>query len=208
MSGEERWSLDELCERARGALSADYVPAASARVRALPDRRTVRYYQTAGLLDRPRLEGRKAIYGRRHLLQLVAIKRLQAEGLRLAEVQARLLGLDDDALAAVARLPAEGAGPAAPRRESFWTEAPADAARSARPEAFRPTASGHRPAASGPSSPAKGRLAGLRLAPGVALLLEGARPLGPESEAVLRRAAAPLLRALDEQGILDPGALP
>lgn len=63
------------------------------RVQAAPDARTIRYYQTAGLLDRPsRYDGRTARYGQRHLLQLVAIRALQSNGLSLAQVQAMLSG--------------------------------------------------------------------------------------------------------------------
>ena len=60
------------------------------RVAAAPDAHTVRYYGTLGLVDRPRIVDREARYGRRHVLQLVAIKTLQAQGLPLAEVQKSL----------------------------------------------------------------------------------------------------------------------
>jgi hypothetical protein len=40
--------------------------------RAAPDARTVRYYGTLGLVDRPSIVDREARYGRRHVLQLVA----------------------------------------------------------------------------------------------------------------------------------------
>src|SRR4051794_9821068 len=99
------WTLDELCTQAALALTVDYDGQASGRVRDLPDRRTVRYYTTHGLVDRPaEFRGRVALYGRRHLLQLVAIKRLQTAGMTLAEVQARLLGRTDRALEKLARL--------------------------------------------------------------------------------------------------------
>ena len=49
-------------------------PAPNDRVRELPDRRTVRYYATLGLLDRPTIQGRTAFYGRRHLLQLATAR--------------------------------------------------------------------------------------------------------------------------------------
>jgi DNA-binding transcriptional MerR regulator len=69
------------------------------RVAAWPDERTVRYYQSLGLVDRPlRHEGREAIYGYRHLLQAVAVKLLQGEGHSLAQVQRALAGLGTDAL--------------------------------------------------------------------------------------------------------------
>ena len=49
------------------------------RVRDVPNERLVRWYVTVGLVDPPlSRRGRVARYGRRHLLQLVAVKRRQA----------------------------------------------------------------------------------------------------------------------------------
>jgi hypothetical protein len=88
MAATTLWTLDELSAAVARALAVDYDGQPSARVRDVPDRRTIRYYTTLGLIDRPAaLRGRTALYGRRHLLQLTAIKRLQAAGLSLAEVQ-------------------------------------------------------------------------------------------------------------------------
>src|ERR1700676_2491652 len=92
------WTLDELCDRVERALAVDYHGQASGRVRDVPDRRTIRYYTTLGLIDRPAaMRGRTALYGVRHVLQLAAVKRLQARSLSLAQVQARLVGLTDAA---------------------------------------------------------------------------------------------------------------
>src|SRR5947209_4399212 len=103
---ETLWTIDELGSQVALALSVDYEGQASGRVRDVPDRRTIRYYTTLGLLDRPaEMRGRTALYGRRHLLQLVAIKRLQARGLSLSELQQQLLGLTNAALARLARVP-------------------------------------------------------------------------------------------------------
>src|SRR5437762_5194630 len=105
-------SLPELSSEVATALSRLGLLGAApdARVSAAPDARTVRYYTTLGLLDRPRIEGRQARYGERHLLQLLAIKALQAVDLPLAEIQQRLYGRSDaelkalvDSLAAEAR---------------------------------------------------------------------------------------------------------
>ena len=84
--------LDELSNRVAGELADRGLlgAASDARVSAAPDARTVRYYTTLGLLDRPRIEGRQARYGERHLLQLLAIKALQALDFPLAEIQQRL----------------------------------------------------------------------------------------------------------------------
>ena len=105
-AGTARWTLDQLAERVDAALSVDYDGQASGRVRDVPDRRAIRWYTTLGLVDRPAaMRGRTALYGRRHLLQLVAIKRLQAGGLSLAGIQARLAAATDEQLERVARLP-------------------------------------------------------------------------------------------------------
>src|SRR3954470_23765274 len=94
------WTLDELVDLVGRALAVNYAGSTSGRVRDLPDRRMVRYYATAGLVDRPSaMRGRTALYGRRHLLQLVAVKRLQAAGHPLATIQQELAGADDDTLA-------------------------------------------------------------------------------------------------------------
>ena len=79
---DSSWTLDQLCAQVSLALAVDYAGAPNERIRDVPDPRTVRYYATLGLLDRPRIEGRTALYGRRHLLQLVAVKRLQGHGCR------------------------------------------------------------------------------------------------------------------------------
>ena len=68
------------------------------RVSAVPDGRTIRYYQTLGLLERPAIVDRQARYNRRHILQLLAIKVLQSSGLPLSGVQSRLYGLSDSEL--------------------------------------------------------------------------------------------------------------
>jgi DNA-binding transcriptional MerR regulator len=111
---------------------------ANGRVRDVPNERLVRWYVTVGLVDPPlSRRGRVARYGRRHLLQLVAVKRRQAEGRSLAEIQAELAGATDEALAAVARIsdtqPARDVLPAAPAR--FWTRSAAQRDRAAAEEA-------------------------------------------------------------------------
>ena len=48
--------------------------------------RTVRLYATEGLIDRPGKAGRRAVYGRRHLLQLLLIRSLARRGLSLTAI--------------------------------------------------------------------------------------------------------------------------
>jgi len=114
----ELWKIDELAEMIRAALQAvGYNAQQSGRVRSVPDRRTIRYYTTLGLLDKPaEMHGRTAFYGRRHLLQLVAIKKLQAHGLSLVDVQKSLAGADNRKLIRWAGLP-----------KGFWDTLPAPA---------------------------------------------------------------------------------
>lgn len=71
------------------------------RVSAAPDMRTIRYYSSLGLIDRPSIHGRIAKYHRRHLLQLLAIKTMQGAALPLSEIQERLYGLTEAELEAV-----------------------------------------------------------------------------------------------------------
>src|SRR3954471_21118898 len=105
---ENLWTIDELASQVARALAVDYDGQTSGRVSVVPNHRTIRYYTTLGLLDRPaEMRGRTALYGRRHLWQLVAIKRLQGHGLTLAEIQQRLLGLPDEALRELAQVPEE-----------------------------------------------------------------------------------------------------
>jgi MerR HTH family regulatory protein len=130
---DDDWSLEELVDRAARALAADGVHPPNGRVRDLPDARSIRWYATIGLVDRPRIGHRRSgRYAARHLLQVVAIKRRQAEGRTLAEIQAELAGAPDAILSAVARVPASllaGASAAAPpvARPRFWAAAVAPA---------------------------------------------------------------------------------
>jgi DNA-binding transcriptional MerR regulator len=187
------WTLEQLSERVAAALAVGYSGQSNGRVSELPNARTIRYYTTLGLLDRAAWwRGRTALYSLRHLLQLVAIKRLQADNLSLAEIQARLVGLTDAALRKVAELPADfdlgtpatdnavsaAASEDDRRTERFWTAAVA------------------------PARPAAAPLIGVPLDDGVTLLVESARPLDENDLTALRLAAAPLLKWLHIRGVI------
>jgi len=137
VEGTGLWTLDQLAEQVETALSVDYSGAPSGRIRSVPDRRAIRWYTTIGLVDRPAAaRGRTALYGERHLLQLVAIKRLQAAGRSLAQIQAELAGATEGTLRSLARIPHEPALPstpplAAPRTERFWSAPPTPVAQPA-----------------------------------------------------------------------------
>jgi DNA-binding transcriptional MerR regulator len=190
----DRWTLPELEERVADALAAGgYVPPSNGQVRALPDARTIRYYTTLGLLDRPaETRGRTALYRHRHLLQICAIKRLQAEGLPLGLIQARLTGLDDVALALIARVDALPRAPRAPARDDrFWAVAPAPIP-AAEPSAAAAMA---RTAAAAAPAPALTTMTRIVLATGVELFVGGV----VRDARALARAAAPLIEELRRQ---------
>lgn len=84
-TASEVYGLEELLAIAGERLGEEITP------------RTVRLYATQGLIDRPGREGRSAVYGRRHLLQLLLIRSLARRGLSLAAI-APLIGLADHEL--------------------------------------------------------------------------------------------------------------
>lgn len=183
------WTIEELSERVAEALrSPSYTGVSSGRVRDVPDLRTIRYYTTLGLLDRPAaMRGRTALYGHRHLLQLMAIKRLQAQGLSLTEVQERVVGLSDAALRrlAVAETAAPSAPEPTPRADSFWRI-------SSEPDEDQASEEG----------PGEERVP---LDHGVALTLPAARALNKDDLRVIRMAAAPLIEILRLRGLIGIG---
>jgi hypothetical protein len=199
------WTIEELAEHVADALAAGDPAQPSGRVREVPDRRTIRWYTTIGLVDRPAMmRGRTALYGWRHLLQLVTVKRLQAAGRSLASIQEELLGASDAALERIAALPGSAAAPPAPTPPAPSVPAPGAAvpagparARfwSAPPPAVPPAADGH----AGPA-PLDGRASvvpAIRLGDGATLLLDTAsRALTADELAAINAAAAPLLDLL------------
>jgi DNA-binding transcriptional MerR regulator len=99
----ERRTLEELVDAANAILDRLQIETADGRARPRVDARTVRYYSTLGLVDPPLdHRGRQAHYGRRHLLQVVATKRLQAAGSTLNEVALALASAPTPALEALA----------------------------------------------------------------------------------------------------------
>ena len=188
------WTLDELVGQVAAALAtAAYPGSPNGRVRELPDRRAVRWYTTTGLVDRPLMQGRSAIYGARHLLQIVAVKRLQAQGLSLAEIQAKLAGVTNETLHRIAEVPDElatarpkqaSSAARAVRRSRFWAEPPPA-----------------EPALNGDGADTVTSLTAVGL-PGGAMLLLPARPDDSDIQA-LRAAATPLLELLADRGLLS-----
>jgi MerR-like DNA binding protein len=199
------WTMDELIERVRLALAAEYPGAPNGRVRDVPDRRAIRWYTSIGLVDRPLgVRGRNALYGPRHLQQLVAIKRRQADGHSLANIQAEFVFFSDQALSEAARIPSDvlasddtvQQGHDDSRQLRFWAHQPAreppqEPSPSAAP-AGRPVAE-----ADTPVRPVHG----VALPGGVILLVP--HPLADRDRADIAAAAEPLLDLLNSRGLTD-----
>jgi len=80
--------LDELVEIANHLISLVVPEQPSDRVAETLNERTLRYYITEGLIDRPLgKEGTAALYGYRHLLQIVAVKLLQGSYLPIRRIR-------------------------------------------------------------------------------------------------------------------------
>jgi DNA-binding transcriptional MerR regulator len=101
--------LEDLVARAMTQTGCEEQP--SRRVRAVPNERAIRYYSMLGLLDPPTKHGRKAYYGPRHLLQLIAIKRFQAKSVPLKKIQEDLVNATNEALLEHSEL-----------QEGFWEQ--------------------------------------------------------------------------------------
>lgn len=200
------WTVHELVAKvALAATDPERVPSQDGRTREVPDLRTVRYYTNLGLMDRPaEFRGRTAYYGERHLLQLLAIKRLQSRGYTLAQVQEKLLGLSDRQLAELVgpielgpteepRIPR----PTAARAEAFWKGGGSETTTTAgSPET--PLSPASPPA----SAPEKTTIRGLLLQEGVTLLLDAVRDLDEADSEAIRLAAEPLLQLLRKRRLV------
>jgi DNA-binding transcriptional MerR regulator len=81
---EASYGLDELLAIAEVRLGEEITP------------RTVRLYATEGLIDRPGKEGRRAVYGQRHLLQLLLVRSLARRGLSLSAIAPLVVCSDQD----------------------------------------------------------------------------------------------------------------
>jgi DNA-binding transcriptional MerR regulator len=103
----------------------------------VPDERMVRYYTAEGLLSAPEgRQGAAGIYGYTHLLQLLAVKRLQAEHLPIRKIRDMVEGKSTAELEQL--LEGTGGGPARKNSALLYLESllkPATAKPSAPPQA-------------------------------------------------------------------------
>jgi DNA-binding transcriptional MerR regulator len=198
VAGDELWTLSELSDRVADELAVGYDGQSSGRVRELPNSRTIRWYTTIGLVDRPAaMHGRTAMYARRHLLQLVAVKRLQAAGQALADIQGQLLGAADELLERIA-VPPQSVSQSVSRPGRFWAAAPAAAGDSAAGDSAD-SAAGHD--SDTVNDAVAARVHGIRLNDTVTVLLGATRAPTDDEIAAIEAAAAPLLDLLHGLGL-------
>ncbi|MFA7483470.1 MAG: MerR family transcriptional regulator [Vulcanimicrobiota bacterium] len=188
MSDDIRWTVEELVELSARLLPED--KGSSKRVRWNPNPRLIRYYTTLGLLDRAfGVRGRAVHYGSRHLLQLLSVKALQAQGHALQEIQERLYGQPNQVLQELSGLPDDWFEQALQRQAESTT----DSTRSRfwkQPPNFQASSTGAE------DSNAALPLQGIELATGMTLLLD--RRIYPQVDTVrLRQVALTLLEALE-----------
>jgi DNA-binding transcriptional MerR regulator len=150
------------------------------------------------------MRGRVAYYGRRHLLQLVAIKRLQARGLSLAQVQEQLLGLSDNNLEQLAAVRADLA-----RTDSLPVdERPRTAETSRRERRFWSTTARRSPASladvAGKITDSPETLTLVPVGTGLSLGIAAGRAITPEDIAALHAAAQPVRQVLLERRLVRP----
>lgn len=195
------YTLDELVTAVGAQIAAAGLDRqTNGQVSAFPDRRTLRYYTTIGLMDRPdAVRDRQAIYREHHVAQAVAVKRLQATGLALAAIQNRLAGLPMTSIEEIASgvsspatedaaVAGNGDGP----RGRFWAQALSPA------PLVEPRETSLEPSAA-LIDPPRPMLA-IPLTSDATLLLSVGQPLSAEDVAGIRRAAAALIDHLAATG--------
>src|SRR5215469_12837693 len=96
-----RWTIQELAETVNAWCRNRALQPANGQTATELSARTLHYYRSTGLLDAPE-SGAGRGYWQRHLLQLKAIRILQAHGLPLSRIQQLLFGRSDEELEQIA----------------------------------------------------------------------------------------------------------
>jgi DNA-binding transcriptional MerR regulator len=114
------WNARGLAAHVTALVDSAGLRPTNASARAAPSARSVRFYVSHGLLDRPEGAGTAATYGYRHFLQLLSIKIRQREGQTLETIKREMKDVTGDALErriAQSLAPALVANPVSPRTE-------------------------------------------------------------------------------------------
>lgn len=116
--GKRYVGLPEFARAVEGLLSQLGIEQNRGTVSLVPDERTIRYYLSEGLIQpAEEKQGTASVFIYRHLLQLVAVKKLQAEHLPIKKIRELVSGKDDQQLESLLGVTS------APRKKSDETEA-------------------------------------------------------------------------------------
>lgn len=174
----------------------------------LPDERTVRYYLAEGLIPAAEeKQGTASVFGFRHLLQLLVVKKLQAEGLPIRAIRELVTGKTErqlERLLGVEQGQASGSaarGEALGYLESLLRKSPsAPLPSAALPLSQSPPSASLAP----PSAAARETWARVELEPGLELhVSDGYR--ASQDEGVLKRLSQTFLNVLRAHGARGPG---
>jgi MerR HTH family regulatory protein len=170
------WSLRDLAAVAGAILDTSGVFPVNAAARARPTERTIRFYVARRLVSPPEGRGTAAIYGYRHLLQVLAIKLRQMEGATLEALTKEFAGLAGDS---IERRVAGALGPSLPPPERLTLLSPPGAPRGKVGRALQSWVvpdGGTSPSAARPE-PRSRICRRVPLGPGAELMLEEQHPL-------------------------------
>jgi DNA-binding transcriptional MerR regulator len=126
----ETFSIEALAEQVNAWCLEHRVEPVSGQAGERLSERNVRYYRTLGLIDAP-VSGGGSGYGEKHLLQLKALRLLQAQGLPLNRIRDLLFGRTLDELREVERRGLAELGEVClpsfrPVADESWTMTPID----------------------------------------------------------------------------------
>ena len=97
--GKKYVGLPEFARASEAILAELSIEQQRGTVSLVPDERTIRYYLTEGLIQpAEEKQGTASVFGYIHLLQLVAVKKLQAEHLPIKKIRELVSGKDEQQL--------------------------------------------------------------------------------------------------------------
>jgi DNA-binding transcriptional MerR regulator len=174
----------------------------------LPDERTVRYYLAEGLIPpAEEKQGTASVFGFRHLLQLLVVKKLQAEGLPIRAIRELVTGKTErqlERLLGVEQGQASGAaarGEALGYLESLLRKSPSAPLPSAPPpQVLAPQSA----SLASPSAAPRETWARVELEPGLELHVSDSYR-APQGEGALRRLSQAFVNLLRAHGAGSPG---
>lgn len=202
MRGEKYVGVAGLAVEAAKILTESGLAQERGTVTEVPDERTVRYYLTEGLVSpAEEKQGTASVFGYRHLLQLLVVKKLQAEHLPIRKIRDLVDGRTERELERL--LGAEG-GAAAKKNEALsyleqLLTKPSAPPQSAPPPPRSVMSPPPAPRSSSQSTGSAGTWSRVELEPGLELHVHDQyRP--PREARGLRRLTRLILRVIESQG--------